>query len=296
MEIIPRLETPRPNLRAIFCLFVICRVGGTAVIDAFPVKLVNSAGKANCDGYDVFYDHGTEYCELCSEICQNAEVRGTQEQCRQNCPRYLRAMTCEEKEGWVYDQAEDSCRSCCGDVCDASKPDISLQCMRLCPDYFAGRTKASSPNSSSHGHGKANGPSSHRLPPCAENSTENPSHSSATEDAHAISIIIVIIAVILGVIVILFAFGIVFITPSKMRVLALRRVQPRESEGEADFNDRGEDMAIPIEESRAAAAEQPCLAVVTGDTSGRRSMTLRVLTAFADLSVGRNPSRLYQIV
>lgn len=32
-----------------------------------------------------FYDHGTEDCEECHELCKHADHRGTQEQCRDFC-------------------------------------------------------------------------------------------------------------------------------------------------------------------------------------------------------------------
>lgn len=37
-------------------------------------------------GQDYFYDHGTDKCEHCWIICNDAEHRGTVEECQRQCP------------------------------------------------------------------------------------------------------------------------------------------------------------------------------------------------------------------
>ena len=52
-----------------------------------------------CASYELFYDHGTENCEPCRDICRHADITGTKDQCSEYCPSeyaisFLTASSC----------------------------------------------------------------------------------------------------------------------------------------------------------------------------------------------------------
>ena len=54
---------------------------------SFAVTVSLPVNDRNCGSFKLYYDHGTENCEQCREICRHADIMGTVEQCRESCSR-----------------------------------------------------------------------------------------------------------------------------------------------------------------------------------------------------------------
>lgn len=101
----------------------------------------------SCGGdYNLFFDHGTEHCEECREICEHADIKGTQEQCQQSCPKYLFVLKCVENKEEYYDEMVDAC-SACGPICDNHMHTrTSTLCQEKCSAYMAKLTPEQVPS------------------------------------------------------------------------------------------------------------------------------------------------------
>ncbi|KAL8618299.1 hypothetical protein ACOMHN_061144 [Nucella lapillus] len=96
----------------------------------------NSLKCRNRFGYRYYYDHGTEHCEQCREICQNAQIMGTVQQCGTECQQYLTAMKCADKEDEYYDEMLDTC-SPCASLCDNHQATGNTRtCREYCSAYL----------------------------------------------------------------------------------------------------------------------------------------------------------------
>ena len=70
------------SIATLSCLLTLS-AGLPAQIDSQAPR--TSAECRSLKGYKFYYDHGTDHCEQCREICVYAEVMGTMEQCRREC-------------------------------------------------------------------------------------------------------------------------------------------------------------------------------------------------------------------
>ena len=73
--------TMRAAYRALvaICLLSGCVLGGPITPGGMP---------SSCDQY-FFYDHGTDHCEPCGDICDKADYMGTVDNCWDMCRRKL---------------------------------------------------------------------------------------------------------------------------------------------------------------------------------------------------------------
>ncbi|XP_076459074.1 uncharacterized protein LOC143292552 isoform X2 [Babylonia areolata] len=227
-----------------------------------------------CDGYRLYFDHGTEHCELCSEICGQDEgaIRGTEDQCKEECPRYIRALRCEEDKGRYYDEMHDTCEYCC-DLC-RDHTDPSPLCQQKCPG-LSPLPNPSPPGPHDDTENRRN------LPPCARiHGTDNSSITSFSSP-HTVAIIVavVIAAPVIGIIVVLLGYAILKTSDRRYEV-----VRQRDATGKEEGGGRGGTAAEnhPVEETETAPPFN--LVVVTVDGVWESSTTVE--TGFADLSVG----------
>lgn len=51
------------------------------------LRKMASPPQERCDEF-YFYDHGTEHCEHCKDICKHADIQGTMNQCWEKCQSY----------------------------------------------------------------------------------------------------------------------------------------------------------------------------------------------------------------
>ncbi|XP_076464821.1 uncharacterized protein LOC143296640 [Babylonia areolata] len=105
--------------------------------------------------YKYYYDHGTDNCEQCREICQNAEIMRTEDQCKEECPYYLNAQKCEKNVDKYYDENLDMC-SPCSSLCDNHQQTGSTRdCREHCKAYLEKLTPKQVPSHHKQNHLKA---------------------------------------------------------------------------------------------------------------------------------------------
>eukprot|EP00745_Piridium_sociabile_P013472 TRINITY_DN19933_c0_g2_i1.p1 TRINITY_DN19933_c0_g2~~TRINITY_DN19933_c0_g2_i1.p1 ORF type:complete len:262 (+),score=56.41 TRINITY_DN19933_c0_g2_i1:161-946(+) len=119
----------------VLCLLcVLCTVCVDCVSSARLAWPDNSAKCRDRYGYRYFYDHGTDHCEQCREICQKGW--GTERQCNSECPLYLEAVKCGAQEDKYYDEGVDKC-SPCSELCDNHQvTGTTRDCREKCSGYL----------------------------------------------------------------------------------------------------------------------------------------------------------------
>lgn len=118
-------------------------------------ELDNSSKCRGRYGYKFYYDHGTEHCEQCREICQNAQIMGTEQQCNEECPLYKEAVKCQEREDKYYDDMVDKC-SPCSDLCQNHQvTGTTRECREKCSGYLEKLTPKQVPSLHKQNHLKA---------------------------------------------------------------------------------------------------------------------------------------------
>lgn len=128
---------------------VLVMVASSLVILMMKTSHVQSASfrpdideiKLECaKNYQVYYDHGLRSCESCADICVNAAFRGTEQQCNDYCPDYLKALECEKKEDEFFDDIHNVC-SPCSSICDDHEyMKTTIECKAKCAVYLAKQT------------------------------------------------------------------------------------------------------------------------------------------------------------
>lgn len=140
--------TSTVSVSCVTALTVVCLLDfvTSAAVNRDQFLIYDNAGCRNRYGYKYYYDHGTEHCEQCREICQNAQIMRTTGQCRAECPQYLTAMKCADEEDEYYDDVLDAC-SPCSVLCDNHQvTGNSRDCREHCNAYLKKMTPKQVPS------------------------------------------------------------------------------------------------------------------------------------------------------